>query len=83
MKTSYETLELAQAEHIRKQEKVRKNQPSKTEVKQLLHFLRDFGIYISIEYVPEFRNVQEMELWKKKTIKERLDKYERCAYYQR
>lgn len=75
MKTSYETLELAQAEYIRKQEKARKNPPSKTEVKQLLHFLRDFGIYISIEYVPEFRNMQEMELWKKKTILNKLNRY--------
>ena len=75
MKIPYETLELAQAEHIRKQEKARKNQPSKTEVKQLLHFLHDFGISISIDNVPKFKNVQEMELWKKSKIMDKLNRY--------
>ena len=83
MKTSYETLELAQAEYIRKQEKARKKSPSDSDIKDLLHFLHDFGISISIDNVPKFKNVQEMELWKKKKIMDKLDKYDRHTHYKR
>ena len=75
MKTSYETLELAQAEYIRKQEKARKKSPSDSDIKDLLHFLHDFGISISIDNVPKFKNVQEMELWKKSKIMDKLNRY--------
>ena len=75
MKTYYETLELAQAEYIRKQEKARKKSPSDSDIKDLLHFLHDFGISVSIDNVPKFKNVQEMELWKKSKIMDKLNRY--------
>lgn len=75
MKIPYETLELAQAEYIRKQEKARKKSPSNADIKDLLHFLYDFGISVSIDNVPKFKNVQEMELWKKSKIMDKLNRY--------
>lgn len=65
MKTSYETLELAQAEHIRKQEKVRKNPPSKTEVKQLENKVERLHNMVSTLMPPTKRSMWKNQISEK------------------
>ena len=67
-------LELAEAEYIRQNEKARQQPPTQVEVKRVVRFLRDFGISVAKNEIPQFDNIQELELWKKKLIAERLDR---------
>ena len=60
---------LKAAKIIEKKEAERKNPPTKQQIKRTLKILRQFRIYVDENDVPEFHNMQELELWKHKMIK--------------
>lgn len=61
---------LKAAKIIEKKEAERKNPPTKQQIKRTLKILRQFCIYVDKDDVPEFHNMQELELWKHRMIKE-------------
>lgn len=60
---------LKAAKIIEKKEAERKKPPTKQQIKRTLKILRQFRIYVDENDVPEFHNMQELELWKHKMIK--------------
>ena len=61
---------LKAAKIIEKKEAERKNPPTKQQIKRTLKILRQFRIFVDKDAVPEFHNMQELELWKHRMIKE-------------
>lgn len=69
-----EDLKLAEAHHIKRKEKRRKSPPSQEQVEITIAILRDFRIFIKDKDIPTFGSISELESWKRKLIKERLEK---------
>lgn len=65
---------LAEAKTIANNEKIRKQPPTKQQIRLCIKLLRDFYIHIKEDDIPEFTSVQEMELWKRKMIHNKLYK---------
>ena len=64
---------LGKSKHIQYMENARKRKPDKKDYKELQSILRDFGIHISLDDLPEFNSISELEFWKKSKIKEKLN----------
>lgn len=60
-------------ERIRRIEEQVKAKPTAKDLKTTVSILKDFGITISISDIPEMKSVFELEKWRAKIIKERLD----------
>ena len=62
----------AEAKRINNNETIRKQPPTEQQVRLCLRVLRDFHIHINKDNIPKFKSVQELELWQKKMIHDKL-----------
>ena len=58
-------LELWQAGVIRRHEKRRHKPPTSGEIRQVVSIIRDFGYYIDVSKIPDFKTESELDLWRR------------------
>lgn len=59
---------------IRRIENQVKAKPTEKDLKTAISVLKDFGITATLSDIPDVKSVYELEKWKAKLIKERLDR---------
>lgn len=59
--------------NIRRNEDKRKSKPTDADLIETVQLLKDFGINIKISKIPDFSSMSELERWRLKKIKERLE----------
>lgn len=65
---SYDNFEL-QKERIKKIEESVKRKPCHSDLKETIRLLKDFGIKMTIEQIPDCRSVCELQRWRVGIIK--------------
>ena len=59
---------------IRRIENQVKAKPTEKDLKTAISVLKDFGITATLSDIPDVKSVYELEKWKARLIKERLDR---------
>lgn len=72
-KTLYDNLDY-ERDKIRRIENQVKAKPTEKDLKIAISVLKDFGITATISDIPDVKSVYELEKWKSRLIKERLDR---------
>lgn len=72
-KTLYDNLDY-ERDKIRRIENQVKAKPTDKDLKTAISVLKDFGITATLSDIPDVRSVYELEKWKSRLIKERLDR---------
>lgn len=72
-KTLYDNLDY-ERDKIRRIENQVKAKPTEKDLKIAISVLKDFGITATISDIPDVKSVYELEKWKVRLIKDRLDR---------
>lgn len=72
-KTLYDNLDY-ERDKIRRIENQVKAKPTDKDLKTAISVLKDFGITATLSDIPDVKSVYELEKWKSRLIKERLDR---------
>lgn len=72
-KTLYDNLDY-ERDKIRRIENQVKAKPTEKDLKIAISVLKDFGITATISDIPYVKSVYELEKWKTRLIKDRLDR---------
>ena len=72
-KTLYDNLDY-ERDKIRRIENQVKAKPTEKDLKIAISVLKDFGITATISDIPDVKSVDELEKWKARLIKDRLDR---------
>lgn len=72
-KTLYDNLDY-ERDKIRRIENQVKAKPTDKDLKTAISVLKDFGITATLSDIPDVKSVYELEKWKTRLIKERLDR---------
>lgn len=72
-KTLYDNLDY-ERDKIRRIENQVKAKPTDKDLKTAISVLKDFGITATLSDIPDAKSVYELEKWKARLIKERLDR---------
>lgn len=72
-KTLYDNLDY-ERDKIRRIENQVKAKPTEKDLKIAISVLKDFGITATISDIPDVKSVHELEKWKARLIKDRLDR---------
>lgn len=72
-KTLYDNLDY-ERDKIRRIENQVKAKPTDKDLKTAISVLKDFGITATLSDIPDVKPVYELEKWKARLIKERLDR---------
>lgn len=72
-KTLYDNLDY-ERDKIRRIENQVKAKPTDKDLKTAISVLKDFGITATLSDIPDVKSVYELEKWKVRLIKERLDR---------
>ena len=72
-KTLYENLDYERDKNRRIEKQV-KAKPTDKDLKTAISVLKDFGITATLSDIPDVKSVYELEKWKARLIKERLDR---------
>ena len=72
-KTLYDNLDY-ERDKIRRIENQVKAKPTEKDLKIAISVLKDFGITATISDIPDVKSVYELEKWKARLIKDRLDR---------
>ena len=72
-KTLYDNLDY-ERDKIRRIENQVKAKPTEKDLKIAISVLKDFGITATISDIPDVKYVYELEKWKARLIKDRLDR---------
>lgn len=72
-KTLYDNLDY-ERDKIRRIENQVKAKPTEKDLKIAISVLKDFGITATISDIPDVESVYELEKWKARLIKDRLDR---------
>lgn len=72
-KTLYDNLDY-ERDKIRRIENQVKAKPTEKDLKIAISVLKDFGITATISDIPDVKSVYELEKWKTRLIKDRLDR---------
>lgn len=72
-KTLYDNLDY-ERNKIRRIENQVKAKPTEKDLKIAISVLKDFGITATISDIPDVKSVYELEKWKTRLIKDRLDR---------
>ena len=71
--TLYDNLDY-ERDKIRRIENQVKAKPTDKDLKTAISVLKDFGITATLSDIPDVKSVYELEKWKARLIKERLDR---------
>lgn len=71
--TLYDNLDY-ERDKIRRIENQVKAKPTEKDLKIAISVLKDFGITATISDIPDVKSVYELEKWKARLIKDRLDR---------
>lgn len=79
-KTLYDNLDY-ERDKIRRIENQVKAKPTEKDLKIAISVLKDFGITATISDIPDVKSVYELEKWKARLIKDKLDREDKWKNY--